>query len=76
MRDEVVALEDETDRVIAVGVPVAVLVILRRAAVDDEVAVGVAVKAANDVQKRRLATTRRPQNGDKLVLAEFQGDAF
>lgn len=55
VRDQVVGLEDEADAVVAVGVPVAGLVVLRRNAVDDEVAALEAVEAANDVEHRRLA---------------------
>ena len=49
MRDQVVGLEDKADRVIAVGVPVAVLVVFGRDAVDDQIAFIVAVQTADDV---------------------------
>ena len=62
VRDEVVALEHEADAVVAVGVPVAVLVLLGGNAVDDQVARIVMVKPAHDVQQRGLARARRPQD--------------
>ena len=53
--NQVVGLEDEADAVVAVGVPVAGLVVLCRNAVDDEVAALEAVEATDDVEHRRLA---------------------
>jgi len=53
--DQVVALEDETDPVVAVGVPVAVLVLLGRDAIDDQVAGVVVIQTSDDVEHRRLA---------------------
>ena len=70
--DQVVALEDEAHRVVAVGVPVAVVVLFGRDAVDDQIAAVIAVQAADDVQQRGLAGTGRPQDGDKLIVAEAQ----
>ena len=74
VRDQVVGLEDEADAVVAVGVPVAGLVVLRGDAVDDEVAALEAVEASDDVEHRRLAGARLAQNGDELVVAERDGD--
>ena len=74
VRDQVVGLEDEADAVVAVSVPVAGLVVLRRNAVDDEVAALEAVEASDDVEHRRLAGTGLAQHGHKLVVAERHGD--
>ena len=74
VRDQVVGLEDEADAVVAVGIPVAGLVVLRRNAVDDEVAALEAVEAADDVEHRRLAGTGLAQHGHELVVAERHGD--
>ena len=60
VRDQVVALEDKADRVVPVGIPVAVLILFRGNAVDDQIAAVVAVEAADDIQKRRLSGTARP----------------
>ena len=73
--DEVIALEHKAHRVVAVGVPVAVPVLFCGAAVDDEIAAGVAVKSADDVQRGGLAAAGGAQNGDELILPELQIDA-
>ena len=75
VRNEVVRLEDETHAMVAVGVPVAVAVFLRRDAADDEVALGVVVKAADDVEQRRLAAPGGAEDRHELVRAEVQGYA-
>ena len=74
MRDQVVGLEDEADAVVAVGVPVAGLVVLHRNAVDDEVTTLETVEASDDVEHRRLTGAGLTQHGHKLVVAERHGD--
>ena len=76
VRDEVVALKDEADGVVAVRVPVAVVILLRGAAVDDEVTGGVAVQTADDVQQRGLAAAGLAQNCDELALTKGDVDAL
>ena len=73
MRDEVVALEHEADAVVAIGVPVAILVLARGDAVDDQVARIVVVQAADDVEERGLARARRAQDCDELAVSESDG---
>ena len=51
MRDQVVALKNETDRMVAVGVPVSVLVFLRGRAVYNKIAVRVLIKSADDIEQ-------------------------
>ena len=68
VRDEVVALEDESDAMVAVGVPVLVGVVLGRDAVDDDVARVGMVKAAEDVEHRGLARAGGAQHGHELVI--------
>ena len=75
MRDQVIALEDKADAVIAVNVPVAVAEFGRGAAADEKVTPCVAVKPADQVQKRGLAAARGAKHRDKLVLAEGKRDA-
>ena len=70
--NQVVALEHEADGVVAVGVPVPVLVVLGGAAVDDEVAAGVAVQPADDVQRGGLAAAGGAQDRHELVFPELQ----
>ena len=74
VRDEVVALEDEADAVVAVGVPVAVLVLAGGDAVDHEVAVIEVVEAAHDVEHRGLAGARRAEHRHELAVTEGHGD--
>ena len=55
MRDEVVALEDETDAMVAIGIPVTALVVPGGDPVDDDVAGVGMVETPQHVEKRRLA---------------------
>ena len=75
MRDEIVALKDKADGVVAVGVPVPVAVLLCGDTVDEQVACRVAVQTADDVQQRRLAAAGRTENGDKFIVAKAQAHA-
>ena len=74
VRDQVIALEHETNGVVAVGVPVAVGVLLGGDAVDDQVTAIIAVKAANDVEQCGFAGAAGAQDGDKLIVTEVQAD--
>ena len=74
VRDQVVGLENEANAVVAVGVPVARLVVLRRNTVDDEVAALKTIEPTDDVEHRRLARAGLAQHGHKLVVAERHGD--
>ena len=58
MRDKVIALENESDRVVSVCIPVAIFELLCGFAVDDKVARGVRVQAADDVQQRGFTAAR------------------
>ncbi len=70
VRNEVVALEYKSYSVVAVGIPVVVLIILRGLALDYKVARRVFVESAYDVQKRRLSAAGCAENRDKLVAPE------
>ena len=72
VRDEIVALEDEADRVVAVAVPVAVGVTLGGDAVDDQVAVVVAVETPDDIQQGGLAGAALSEDGDKFAVPQVQ----
>ena len=72
--DEVIALEHETDGVVAVGVPVPVGVAAGGDAVDDELAAVVAVEAADDVEQRGLARAAGAEDGDKFAVAQVEAD--
>ena len=74
VRDQIVALEHETDGVVAVRVPVAVGVLFGGDAVDDQIAAVVPVQTAHDVQQGGLAGTARAEDGNKFVVAQVQAD--
>ena len=74
MRNQVIALEYETDRVVTVRVPVPVLISLCGYAVDYEVSVVVAVKAADDVEQGGLARAALTENSDEFVVAQVERD--
>ena len=57
MRNQVIALEYETDRVVTVRVPVPVLISLCGYAVDNEVTRIVTVETSDNVKKRGLTGT-------------------
>ena len=72
--NEVVALEDEADAVIAVGVPVAVAVARGRYAVDDQVAGVESIQASDDVEHRGFSRTGGTENCDEFTGAEAEGN--
>ena len=55
MRDKVIALKNEADRVISIGVPVSVLVFFGGYSVDYQVAGGVMVKTTDNIQQGGLS---------------------
>ena len=71
MRYKVVALENESDSVISVRVPVSVLEVLSRLAVDDKVARRILVKTADDVKQGSLAAARRTYYGDEFAFSDI-----
>ena len=73
--DQVVALEHKAHGVVAVGVPVAVLEVLGGASANGEVAAGVLIQAADDVQKGGFPTAGMAQDGDEFVFTERDGQA-
>ncbi|MNI92283.1 hypothetical protein D3C73_1500560 [compost metagenome] len=75
MGDQVVALEDKADAVVAVRIPVAVLVVLRGRSVDNQVAAVVLVEPPDDVQAGGFARAARSQNRHEFVRAKPQVDA-
>ena len=74
MRDQVVGLKYEADRVIAVGIPVPVLVFFGRDAVDDQVAAVIAVQSADDIEECGLSRTAGTEDGHELVVPQIQRD--
>ena len=70
MRDQVIALEHKAHRMIAVAVPILVGVLAGGAILDDQIALGIAVQPADDIEQGGFAAARRTENGHKLVFAE------
>ena len=72
MRYQVIALEHKAYGMVPVGIPIPVLVFFCRYAIDYQVAAVIAVKTADDIEKRSLARTARPEYCHKLVITEAQ----
>ena len=76
MRDQVVALKNKTNRMVAVSIPFTVGKRIGRLAVYFELTGCVSVKSAYDVQQRRLSTARGTENGHELAVAEGERHAL
>lgn len=57
MRDQIVALEYKTNRMITVRIPVSVLIFFRGNAIDDKISAVVAVQSSDNIQKRGFSGT-------------------
>ena len=73
VRNEVIALEDEADAVVSVGVPIAIAEVLGRNTVDEQIAGIEMIQSANNVEHRSFARARGTQNGHELAIAKSQG---
>ena len=49
MRNQIITLEDKSDRMISVGIPVAVFVFFRGNPVDDQISAVVTIQSADDI---------------------------
>lgn len=72
MRNEVIALEHKADAVVAIGIPIAIVKVLGRDAVDQQVTRIKVVQSADNVEHRGFTRTRGTQNGHELVIAKRQ----
>ena len=75
MRNEVIALEHKADAVVAIGIPIAIVEVLGRNTVDQQVTRVKVVESADNVEHRGLTRTRGPQNGHELVIPKRQAHA-
>ena len=57
---------------VAVAVPISVLKGLGGTAVDDQIALGILIQTANDIEHGGLAAAGRTQDRHKFVLPELQ----
>ena len=73
--DKVVALKNEADGVVAVGVPIAVGVFLCGNTVYNEVTAVVAVKSADNIEQGCFSRTAWAEYGNKLVIAQIKADS-
>ena len=69
-------MEDKADPVISVNVPIPIGEIFRGFPLDHEIALGVVIESADDIQEGRFTATRLPKNTDEFVLTETQAHAF
>jgi len=69
---QIIALENKSDRMVTVRVPIPILKILGGFAVYNKVALGILVQTAYDIEHSGLSAARRAENGHKLTLAELQ----
>ena len=70
VRNEIVGLKDKADRVVAVVIPVLVLILLCGAAGDRQVARGIAVEAADDIEQGGFAAARGAEHRHEFALPE------
>ena len=75
MRNEVIALEHKADAVVAIGIPIAIVKVLGRDAVDEQVAGIEMIESTDYVEHRSFARARGAQNGHELVIAKSQAYA-
>ena len=61
---------------IPVCVPVGGFISFGRDAVDSEVAGGIVVEAANDIEEGCLSGAGRSENTDKIAVRKIKGDVF
>ena len=76
MGNQIVALKHEADGMIAVAVPVLAFEILGRLTPDDQVAGGILIQTADDVQQGGFAAAGLTQNGYKFRGTEFDADTL
>ena len=76
MRDQVIRLENETDRMVTVCIPVSVLVILGGSSINDQITGGVLVKTADNVQHGRLTASGLTEDRNKFTVTEAETDAL
>ena len=76
VRDQVIGLEDKTDGMISVCVPVRISELSCRSSVDDQVSGAEAVQSADDIQKCGLAAAGMTQDRNELALTEFEIDSL
>ena len=72
VRNQVIALEYKTHRMIPVGIPVPFRKLFCGFSPDHQIAGGVPVQAADNIQQRCFSAAGRPQDRGKFTVAELQ----
>ena len=75
MRNEVIALEHKADAVVAVGIPIAIVKVLGRNTVDQQITRIEMIEPTDNVEHRSFTRARGTQNGHELVVAKSQAYA-
>ena len=75
MRNEVIALEHKADAVVAVGIPIAIVKVLGRNTVDQQITGIKVIEPTDNVEHRSFTRARGTQNGHELVVAKSQAYA-
>jgi hypothetical protein len=76
MGNQIVALEDEADGVVPVGIPVPVAVFFSGNSVDDQITAVIAIQTADDIQQRGLTGAAGAENRNKFIVPKIQTDAI
>lgn len=76
MRNQVVTLEDESDPMVPVRIPIAVGEFFRADPVDQKIATAVMIQPADDIEQRGFSAAGRSQNRNEFGIPERQGYAF
>ena len=74
VHNQVITLEDETDGVIPVGIPVPVLVFSGGRSIDDEISAVISIQTTDDIEKGCLTRTAGAENGNELIVPEIETD--
>ena len=72
MRNQIIALKNKTDRVVAIGIPVTALIGAGRDAVDEQLTAVAVIQAADNIEQRRLSGAAGSQNRHELTFPERQ----
>ena len=71
VRDQVIALKYKTDGMVSMAVPIPVAKILCRFSVDNQLAAGILIQSADDIQHGRFSASGGTENGNKFAFSEF-----
>ena len=72
VHDQVIALEHKADGMISIGIPIPILVLLGGGTVNDQVAFGIAVQTADNIEHGGLAAARLAENRHKFRFSEME----